>query len=66
MSNIICPPETKCKDCDITDCSRNINHPYITARQDGKSKLTLAKYINNCAEISQDAKIELLQMLNKI
>ena len=66
MSNTICPPETKCKDCDITDCSKNIKHTWISTRQDGKSKLTLAKYIINSTEITQVIKEQLLKMLNEI
>lgn len=65
MLNIICPPETKCKDCDIMGCTKNMKYQNIFARKDGKSKTTLINYINNCTEISQELKIEMLNIINE-
>lgn len=63
MTNlIICPPETKCKDCDISQCSKNLKHLWIATRGNGKSKTSLINYINN-SDIKQGLEDELIKQV---
>ena len=61
---IMCPPYTKCRDCDVTQCPRK-KEQYIPSRANGKSKLFLCEIINK-ADLPQEQKDEIIKVINEI
>lgn len=63
--NIICPPETKCKDCDIEQCPKSLKHLWVATRGNGTSKMSLINYINNL-DVKQELKDELIKQVKEM
>lgn len=61
---IICPPYTRCKDCDVTQCPRK-KEQYIPPRANGKSKLSLIELINK-TDLPKEQKDEIIKGINEL